>query len=228
MSFPQQNDFIDIHTHGSVPSPGIFKVETLMAHEERVPDEIAGIAYAAGIHPWNLNDENHDRLLSYVEKTCSYKNVIAVGEAGFDKIKGPAMSLQQKTFEEQVRIAGKLKKPVVIHCVRSWEELMAEHKRLKPSMPWLVHGFRGKPELGIQLISKGMYLSFWFDYILRPESAQLMKSLPKERIFLETDGADVDIRDIYNKVSNDLSLSVNELKSQIFANFNKFFKSNQS
>jgi len=224
MSFPKQNDFIDIHTHGAVPSPGIFSVETLMAHEERIPVEIAGIAYTSGIHPWNLNDENHDRLLLYVEETASSESVIAVGEAGFDKIKGPAMDLQRKTFEEQVCIAGKLRKPVVIHCVRAWEELISAHKNLKPATPWLIHGFRGKSELGMQLIAKGMYLSFWFDFITRPEAASLLKSLPVDHIFLETDGSGTDIRDIYIKVSGDLGLTIDELKSQIFINFNRFFK----
>ena len=68
-------------------------------------------------------------------------------------------------------------------------------------MPWLIHGFRGNVELAKQLLSKGMYLSFWFDFIIRPESSKLVRSLPKERIFLETDGADVDIRTIYEKVA---------------------------
>jgi TatD DNase family protein len=93
-------------------------------------------------------------------------------------------------------------------------------------MPWLVHGFRGKPELGMQLISKGIYLSFWFDYILTPESALLIKNLPMDRIFLETDGAEIDIRDIYNKVSEDLGTGVDELIKQIFKNYMKFFNLN--
>jgi TatD DNase family protein len=223
MSLPQQNDFIDIHTHGSVPSSGIFSVETLMAHENRIPVEQTGIAYISGIHPWYLTVENHGKLLALVAGNVSDKSVIAVGEAGFDKFKGPLMELQKKTFEEQVYIAEKKRKPVVIHCVRAWEELLTEYKKLKPSMPWMIHGFRGKKELALQLISKGMYLSFWFDYITRPESAELVKILPKEKIFLETDGADVDIRDIYKKAANDLGLTIDELKSQIFANFNRFF-----
>ncbi|MGD0343021.1 MAG: TatD family hydrolase [Bacteroidales bacterium] len=224
MNFPKQNDFIDIHTHGAEPSPGIFSVETLMAHEERIPLQTAGIAYTAGIHPWNLNNENHDRLLSYVKNIASSENIIAVGEAGFDKIKGPAMDLQRKTFEEQVNISEKFRKPVVIHCVRAWEELISAHKKLNPAMPWLVHGFRGKSELGLQLISKGMYLSFWFDYAIRPEASPLLKSLPCGHIFLETDGSGADIRDIYFKVAKDLGLTLDELKSQIFKNYNSFFK----
>ena len=91
-------------------------------------------------------------------------------------------------------------------------------------MPWLVHGFRGKPDLALQLISKGMYISFWFDFVMRPESARLIRSLPKERIFLETDGSGVDIRDIYNKVSADLEITIDELKSVINKNFKEFFK----
>ena len=91
-------------------------------------------------------------------------------------------------------------------------------------MPWLVHGYRGKPDLALQLISKGMYVSFWFDFVMRPESSGLIRRLPRERIFFETDGAGVDIRDIYNKVSADLGLSVGELKSLICKNFNEFFK----
>jgi TatD DNase family protein len=223
MNFPLESDYINIHTHGAHTTHGIFSVENLMAHEGRMPENQPGIAFAFGIHPWHLNENNHNRLLAIVIKTASNPLVIAIGEAGFDKIKGPDISLQRKTFEEQVRIAEEYGKPVVIHCVRAWEELLQEHKRLKPKMPWLVHGFRGKPELGLQLISKGMYLSFWFDFIMKPESAQLIRSLPKDRIFLETDGADVDIRQIYNKISGDLEITTDELKTIILSNFYKFF-----
>jgi TatD DNase family protein len=226
MSLPLQNDFIDIHTHGSVPFPGLFSVETLMAHENRSPGEQTGIAYTVGIHPWYLTEENHGIMLEYVAENAANDAVIAVGEAGFDKIKGPVMELQRKTFEEQVSIAEEHRKPVVIHCVRAWEELLAEHKKLKPEMPWLVHGFRGKKELALQLISKGIYLSFWFDFVLRPESTPLIINLPKEKIFLETDGADVDIRDIYKKVSSDLEITSEELKKIILSNYKTIFNIN--
>jgi TatD DNase family protein len=93
-------------------------------------------------------------------------------------------------------------------------------------MPWMIHGFRGSVELAAQLISKGMYLSFWFDFVLRPESSGLIKSMPLDRIFLETDGAVVNIRDIYKKAANDLNLSVEELKAKILSNFFVFFAAN--
>jgi TatD DNase family protein len=195
-----------------------------MAHEDRYPVKRKGIAYSFGIHPWYLTCENQETMLRRVSEMALLETVIAVGEAGFDKIKGPEMELQRNIFEEQVHIAEKYNKPVIIHCVRSWDELLRAHKKLKPVIPWLVHGFRGKADLAMQLISRGMYLSFWFDFIVRPEASALIRKLPSERIFFETDGAEVDIREIYNKVSADFGIAIDELKKQIFNNYMKFFR----
>ncbi len=224
MNLPVKGDFIDIHTHGAEPVTGIFSIETLLAHEQRQPENLPGILFSFGIHPWHLDEKNHNLQITNVIMTADNPLVIAIGEAGFDKIKGPSIELQRRAFEEQVYLAEEQKKPIVIHCVRYWDELVQMNKKLKPKMPWLVHGFRGKKDLALQLISKGMYLSFWFDFIVKSESSQLVRSLPKDRIFLETDGAGVDIKDIYNKVAADLELSVDELKVQILNNFNDLFK----
>jgi len=225
MNFPGNCDYIDIHTHDSTrQSAGVFTVESLLANEDKSPVSLPGFLYTFGIHPWYLNEENHNDLISKVVLSASDPLIIAIGEAGFDKIRGPSPDLQRVTFEEQVSVAEEHNKPVVIHCVRAWDELFNSYKRLRPAMPWLVHGYRGKPDLALQLISKGMYVSFWFDFVMRPESSGLIRRLPRERIFFETDGAGVDIRDIYNKVSADIGLSVGELKSLICKNFNEFFK----
>ena len=221
MYLPQPGDYIDIHVHGGLPASGIFILESLMAHEGKLPVDVSGIAYSYGIHPWFLNEENHKQLINSVENTVIQPEIIAIGEAGFDRLRGPSPELQSRVFEEQIIISEKISKPVVIHCVRAWDELLAVYKKIKPKMPWLIHGFRGNVELASQLLTKGFYLSFWFDFILRPESKELLKQLPADRIFLETDGADVDIKSIYNKVATDLDLSVDELKSIILKNFNK-------
>ena len=223
MYFPQPGDYIDIHVHGGKPAAGIFILESLMAHEEKVAEGNPGIAYTYGIHPWFLNEGNYNQQIISVEKNVANSLIIAIGEAGFDKIRGPSPDLQRKAFEKQVIIAEKQLKPLIIHCVKAWDELLSVHKELKPRMPWMIHGFRGSVEMAAQLISKGIYLSVWFDFVLRPESANLLRSLPGNKFFLETDGADVDIRDIYIKVSNDLKITVDELKGIIHSNFNRFF-----
>jgi len=224
MNLPDPADYIDIHTHsGTAPFPGIFSVVSLMAHEKIEPVPVRGIAYTFGIHPWYLTGTVHDRQMEDVRKAAGNNLVIAIGEAGFDRIKGPDKELQGRTFEEQIAVAEEHNKPVVIHCVRAWEELLGSHRRLKPVKPWLIHGFRGNKVLAAQLISKGMYLSFWFDFIIRAEASELIRNIPKERIFLETDGSGTDIREIYKKVSSDLDLNVDRLKKIIYGNFMDFF-----
>ena len=222
MYFPQNGDFIDIHVHGGTPSSGIFILESLMAHESKIPAAIAGVAFTYGIHPWFLNESNYKQLIISVESLISHPDIIAIGEAGFDRLRGPSPELQRRAFEDQIIISEKIRKPVVVHCVRAWDELLAVHKKLKPEMSWLIHGYRGNVKLATQLISKGMYLSFWFDFVLRPGSGDLLRHLPTDRILLETDGADVDIKNIYDKVASDLDLSVDELKSIILKNFNRW------
>ena len=224
MNLPQSGDYIDIHNHGSRYHNGHFHVENLMTHENSIPDNEEALTYTIGIHPWFLTNENYQQQINIVRQYADHQNIIAIGEAGFDRLKGPESLLQQKAFGEQVRIADKVSKPVVIHCVRAWDELLSEYRKLRPSTPWLVHGFRGKKELAKQLISKGMYLSFWFDFVIKPESTPLLKSIPKEKIFLETDGSGLDIETIYKKVAVDLDVQVDELKLIILANFKVFFK----
>jgi TatD DNase family protein len=224
MHLPQPGDYIDIHVHGGTPVSGIFILESLMAHEEKLPADVSGVAYTYGIHPWFLNEDNHEQLIISVENSINHPDVIAIGEAGFDRLRGPSIELQRMAFEEQIAISEETRKPVVIHCVRAWDELLSVKKKLKPKMPWLVHGFRGNMELAAQLLSKGMYLSFWFDFVLRPESRDLLRRLPADRIFLETDGADVDIRAVYAKVASDLKISVDKLKSIVLSNYDNFFK----
>jgi TatD DNase family protein len=223
MNYPQPGDYINIHSHGDLPAAGIFTLLNIMAHEDTLPVTTEGLAYSFGIHPWFLDENNQNQQLNSVINIAGNPLIAAIGEAGFDKIKGPSMDLQSKIFEAQIAISEEHKKPLIIHCVRAWDELLAARKKLKPVMPWMVHGFRGNPKLAEQLISKGLYLSFWFNYILRPESADLLKSIPKDRIFLESDGAEVNIADIYNKVSVDLKISVEDLKSMILSNYFNFF-----
>jgi TatD DNase family protein len=222
MYLPQNGDYIDIHVHGGTPGSGIFILESLMAHEGKTPVDIPGVAYTYGIHPWFLTQDNHKELIVSVQNTVSDKEIIAIGEAGFDRLRGPSMELQRLVFEEQIAISEELRKPVVIHCVRAFDEILSVQKKLKPKMPWLIHGFRGNLELATQLLSKGLFLSFWFSFVLRPESGYLLKNLPSDRLFLETDGAEVDIRNIYSKVAADLGLSVVKLKSIILNNFNRY------
>jgi TatD DNase family protein len=226
MYYPHPGDYIDIHNHDSKPVKDVFIIDNLMAHEGRLPDHESGMNYSMGIHPWFLNEANQNTLMEFVMNNAHDDSIAAIGEAGFDKLKGPSTDLQRQVFEQLAALSEELGKPLVIHCVKSWDELIASHKKIKPEMPWLVHGFRGKKELAIQLISRNMYISFWFDFIVRPEASVLVRSLPIDRIFLETDGSGADIREIYRKVADDLGMTIEELKEKIYSNFVEFLPPN--
>jgi len=224
MFFPCNKDYIDIHNHNSKPEKGVFVLESLMAHEGIVPVSREGMAFSVGVHPWFLTEINQADHLDFVKRYGCEKSVAAIGETGFDKLKGASMELQIKMFEEQIKISESLRKPLIIHCVKGWNELLASYQKMKPQMPWLIHGFRGKKELAHQLVSKGMYLSLWYEFALKSESSELLRSIPNDRLFFETDGSGIDIRDIYKKAATDLNISVNELKEKIVVNYKKFFK----
>ena len=224
MYYPQAGDYIDIHNHDSKPVRNVFIIDNLMAHERRLPDMNSGMNYSMGIHPWFLNETNRNTLMEFVRNNAHNDSVTAIGEAGYDKLKGPSIDLQRQVFEQQAELSEEVGKPLIIHNVKAWDELIASHKRIKPFMPWLIHGFRGKKELAMQLISRNMYISFWFGFVIRPEATKLIRSLPLDRIFLETDGSGTDIKNIYKKVSQDLQISVGELKNQILLNYFNIFK----
>ncbi|HEX2919569.1 MAG TPA: TatD family hydrolase [Bacteroidales bacterium] len=223
MNYPFEGDYIDIHVHGGKTKPGVFILETLMAHENRLPDNIPGIAYTFGIHPWYLTHENYSDHLRLVERIAAMTEIVAIGEAGFDKLHGPSMELQAEVFSEQVKISERINKPLIIHCVRAWDELLSAARTLKPKQPWMIHGFRGKIKLAEQLLSKGFRISIWFEYALRPESTELLRNLPEDSFFLETDGADIRIESIYEKVADDKGIDIEYLKTIMCSNYLKFF-----
>jgi TatD DNase family protein len=223
MFCPRNEDYIDIHNHNSKPEKGVFVIENLMAHEGVPPVSCESTAFSVGVHPWFLTETNQAAHLDFVRRYGSEKSVVAIGETGFDKLRGAPIELQTKVFEEQVKISESLKKPLVIHCVKGWDELLASYKKKKPAMPWLIHGFRGNKELAHQLVSKGMYLSLWYEFALKPESSELLRSISHDRLFFETDGSGVDIREIYKKAADDLNISVDALKERIVANYKQVF-----
>jgi len=226
MNLPDKNDFINIHDHGAVPMPGFFTVDNIMVHEGREPQRSEGIAYTVGAHPWHIDEDNIDRLFFKVKDFSKHHNVIAIGEAGFDKLKGASLDLQRESFQDHARLADSTGKPLFIHCVRAWDELLKEHKQMKPVVPWIIHGFRGKPDLAAQLLEKGFYLSPWVEWAIRPESSDTIKSIPLSRLFLETDGFDISIEPVYQVVASHLEIKIGELKAAFYSNFIHLFARN--
>lgn len=222
MPLPLAGDLVDIHTHDSVLTDGVFAVENLMIHEGRLPDGSAK-AFSAGIHPWFLTVNEIEEQLSQLAILATDVRVVAVGEAGYDRRKGPGIQLQQMAFEAQAKLADKLKKPLMIHCVRGWDELWASRHRVKPDVPWIVHGFNGSVEQAKQLVAGGFYLSLWIKSVLNGSLDRVIRELPPERIFLETDGFGVAPEAVYQSAAEAAGITTAELVARVRDNYVELF-----
>ena len=226
MQRPGKGELINIHTHDSVRTEGVFAVENLMLHEGRIPDNSAD-AFSIGIHPWFLQKGNADEQLARLTAIASDDRVVAVGEAGYDKRRGPDMEIQRAVFEAQARLADELGKPLVIHCVKGWDELWESRRRLKPKSPWVIHGFNGSPEQATQLVSGDMFLSLWVKSVLSGALNQVIAETPLSRLFLETDGFYVEMRSVYESGARAGGITLPDLATAILQNYNDIFVGNK-
>jgi TatD DNase family protein len=169
--------------------------------------------FSAGIHPWNPDT---NKILELKELAKS-KNVVAIGETGLDKLKND-FEIQKQLFKIQIQIAEETGKPIIIHCVRAWDELLEIKRHMKPSVSWVIHGFRGGEKLARQLMNAGMYLSFGKNF--NPES--LRKAWEERRLFTETDDNGLNIRNIYDNISKSLNISNEELAAEVATIFKMF------
>ena len=153
---------LDFHTH-NLNAPAGEAIISLPREAVLSPADFAwrdGALYSAGIHPWWTDNERQClAMLENIRRMAEMPQVVSIGECGFDRLRGD-ISLQKTLFAKQAGISENVKKPMIIHCVRAFDILLAAHKTLRPTQTWTVHGFRGHPALAKQLLDAGMDLSF--------------------------------------------------------------------
>jgi len=181
--------------------------------------------FSLGIHPWLLDRQAPEPALARLERLAEHPRILAIGECGLDKCIAAPMPRQIEVFGRQIAIAENLGKPVIVHCVRAYAELLQLRKRLKPRQDWIVHGFCGKPTLARQLTDAGCCLSFGAAVLDRPYPAgAALQAAPLAQVFLETDAAaDVQIDAIYRVAATMLGLEEAALKRQMVINFKRVF-----
>jgi len=147
---------------------------------------------------------------------------LAIGEAGFDRLRGPKLSIQKAAFEEQVNTAKIEGIPLILHCVKG-HDLLLEYLKNTSSHPQIIwHGWNLKTHLAEQLLPFAVSFSFG-EKILDSKSnaSQWLKNCRKDRIFFETDNSEEEIDQIYQAASLILGLSVEDLQRQVIQNWNR-------
>ena len=210
--------FVDIHTHTPRSDDKLIQIVNLNL-EATCPEQ--GY-YSYGIHPWALDDADFqtEEAFALLEKKLQSPNVLALGEAGLDKMHKDSFEQQIVVFERQIELSEALNKPMILHDVKSHNEILTLRKKHKAKQPWILHGFNGTEQDIQQLTGQGLYLSVGESLLYSERKIyNSFKYIVLDHIFLETDMSKVGIETIYEAAAKLLEMDINALKTQIFANF---------
>ena len=202
---------IDIHTH-SLKSDGNLNIV------DAGTQPIADTPCSIGIHPWKIDDSWEESFNTITELSAN-RNVVAIGECGFDLIKSNASEeLQYKIFIAHAELAEYRKKPLIIHLVKAQHLLMKAAKEFPHTQAWIIHGFRGKPEQATRLLATGIFISL--GALFNNETARI---IPPDRLFIESDESTETLYDIYNRIATARGCSIRELVQTITANTLRYY-----
>lgn len=206
----------DLHTHRVVSSNyrAVYNIRVTDVAVE-VPDHIS--AFSAGVHPWDAGclwqPETLDRLLA--DRRC-----LAVGEIGLDRLAGPSLGQQQAAFERQMELAGRRRRPVIVHAVRTQSEVISILRKFPAAGPVVVHGFSQRADTARRWLDAGCFLSFGASLVKGSRAVtESLRVTPLNRLFLETDDSGVTLDTIYMAAAAALNLPVQVLSDQIYNNY---------
>ena len=217
--------FVDIHTHFSKIDENVISIQNFTQNEWENPLFTEGGQFASvGLHPWFLTKENSEKDLLTLTELIENQNIIAIGECGLDKLKGDNLEIQKTYFAAQIRLAESVQKPVIIHCVRAFNEVIALKKKLKPTVPMIVHGFNKNETILKELLKNGFYISIGAAILRGGIFSKSLIQMPMERLFFETDDKDMDVQQVYEAYSETANIDLSNLKSMIYENLERTFR----
>lgn len=160
---------------------------------EEVASTSGTMSFCLGIHPWFIEEHTRQDLDALEARLRARPaGCVALGECGLDRLHG-VLDEQMPWFEAQVEIAARTGFPLVIHSVRTHDEIGVVLKRQRISSPVLVHGFSGSYEQARKLIDLGCYLGVGgvISYQRARKTRSTVGRLPLDALVLETDAPDM-------------------------------------
>lgn len=197
----------DFHHHNRENTYGIYNLE---------PKEIVTEKkFSVGIHPKDI-DENWEENFEKIKEISLLPNCVAIGECGLDGLISVNENLQKEVFEKHILWANQIKKPVIIHCVKRFSEIIPFQKIAE--IPLVIHGFNKKKTIADEMLKHGFYLSFGKSVLHSLSLQSILKEFPLEKIFLETDDANFNIEELYQKTAEIKGISIENLHNKILKN----------
>jgi len=223
-------EFIDFHTHKQiVPQKTLSVISVELADfKNPVPENYHHRFFSVGLHPWRLpaDSKNLKKDLESLRQALQGPEVIALGEVGLDRLRGPDMEIQKEYFTGVLKLAKELNKALIVHCVRCYPELLSMKKQFTPELNMLVHGYNGKIEILEQLLKQDCYVSFAAAALRRDDICGYIRQKPAclPRICLETDDSNANIKDIFKHAAKVFETDIEELKRIMKTNFISLFQ----
>ena len=211
--------FINLHTHKFSNLSDVIEMVNQYPWEfdTSIPN------YSIGIHPWYIDEKRLEKDLEVINEKLQLPECLALGECGLDKRIEIPLDLQFSVFKKQLEIVKQTNKPIVLHCVAAYDEVITIKKEMKIENPMIIHGFSKNEQVAKSLLNNGFYLSFG-KYLLRnPDLEKVFTFAPENQILLETDTIEESIYEVYKQAASIKGISVEEMKTIVFTNFSRIF-----
>ena len=215
--------FINLHTHQFSNLSDVMEVVNQYPWEfdASIPN------YSIGIHPWYIDENRLETDLETIKQKLQLDECLALGECGLDKRIEIPLDLQISVFKQQLEIVKQTNKPIVLHCVAAYDEVISIKKEMKIENPMIIHGFSKNEQVAQSLLKNGFYLSFG-KYLLLSRNfgtdlEKVFNFAPENQILLETDTIEESIYQVYEKAAAIKGISVEEIKAIVFTNFSTIF-----
>ncbi|MUT67724.1 TatD family hydrolase [Paenibacillus sp. NEAU-GSW1] len=203
-------NLFDTHTHMDSPKfdsdraeaiarareAGVELMVNIGFNRETIPTTIAlaeqyDFIYAAvGWHPVD-SIEMQPGDLEWIEQLCAHPKVVAIGEIGLDYHWDTSpKEVQHRVFREQIRLARKVRKPIVIHNRDAHEDIVKILKEENASeVGGVMHCFSGSWETAKKCLDMNFYISFGGPVTFKNARVpkEVLERVPLDRLLIETD-----------------------------------------
>lgn len=169
---------IDIHTHQKNKAQGVFRL-----HNQYPLSADVSHPFSAGIHPWYVDEDNWEKQWEALKKTILNENCKAIGECGMDRNISLDFQMQQYIFKQHIELSETIKKPLIIHCVKAYAEVVALRKQYRPKQQWILHGFRKTNKLPICCSVQILHCHSAKPFYTVNRCNKRLKTFPKAAIF---------------------------------------------
>jgi len=150
--------------------------------------------------------------------------LFGVGEAGLDAVRGAKPEVQKDVFVKHINLSEEYERPLVIHCVKAYNEILSLRKSSRASQPWILHGFNNSFQMMKQMTDAGIFISLGADLLKSKKLQQVCREVPAGMLFFENDVSGTDIKTTYRKAAVVRDMSIEELKDLVYEDFIKIKK----